>query len=99
MNREQLAHVLRAAAIVSDGDILVVGSQSILGTADAHHLPVDVTLSIEADLAFLMIPTSRSQMPLTAPLVKGRSSMLSTATTPKACRSRRLSYRPVGETD
>ena len=60
MNREQLAHVLRAAAtIVSDGDILVVGSQSILGTADAHHLPVDVTLSIEADLAFLDDPNEQ----------------------------------------
>ena len=53
MNREQLAHVLRAAAtIVSDGEILVIGSQSILGTADAPHLPLETTLSIEADLAF-----------------------------------------------
>ncbi len=32
MNREQLAHVLRAAAsIAGDGDIVVLGSQSILG--------------------------------------------------------------------
>lgn len=35
MNREQLAHVLRAAAqIVDDPDILVIGSQAILGTFD-----------------------------------------------------------------
>lgn len=33
MNREQLAHVLRAAArIVNDPDILVIGSQAILGS-------------------------------------------------------------------
>jgi hypothetical protein len=53
VNREQLAHVLRAAAtIAGDGDILVLGSQSILGTADASDLPEETTLSIEADLAF-----------------------------------------------
>ena len=57
MNRDQLAHVLRAAAtIASDGDILVVGSQAILGTADASHLPLEVTLSIEADVAFFDDP-------------------------------------------
>lgn len=54
MNREQLAHVLRAAAtVVRDGEILVVGSQAILGTTDAEHLPAEVTMSVEADLAFL----------------------------------------------
>ena len=53
MNREQLAHVLRSAAsIARDGNILVLGSQAILGTRDSSHLPVEVTLSVEADLAF-----------------------------------------------
>lgn len=53
MNREQLAHVLRAAArIVDDPQIIVIGSQSILGTFDADDLPDRATLSIEADLAF-----------------------------------------------
>ena len=57
MNREQLAHVLRAAArIADDGDILVLGSQSILGTADAADLPEAATMSVEADLAFLSDP-------------------------------------------
>ena len=33
MTREQLAHVLRAAAeIADDSEILVIGSQAILGT-------------------------------------------------------------------
>lgn len=53
MNREQLAHVLRAAAtIVDDRDIVVIGSQSILGTYADHQLPDRATLSMEADLAF-----------------------------------------------
>ena len=53
MNREQLAHVVRAAAtIAGDGHIVIIGSQSILGTADTDRLPLDATLSIEADVAF-----------------------------------------------
>jgi hypothetical protein len=57
VNREQLAHVLRAASsIASDDGILVTGSQSILGTFDARLLPVQATMSIEADLVFLNDP-------------------------------------------
>lgn len=53
MNREQLAHVLRAAAqIVDDPDILVIGSQAILGTFDDERLPDEATMSIEVDVAF-----------------------------------------------
>ncbi len=53
MNREQLAHVLRAASsIVTDRRILVIGSQSILATYDEEELPVEATASIEVDLAF-----------------------------------------------
>jgi len=40
MNREQLAHVLRAACRVSDDrNVLVIGSQSILGTFDEADPP------------------------------------------------------------
>lgn len=53
MNREQLAHVLRAAAtVVDDGGIVVVGSQAILGTYDSDDLPEEATMSVEADVAF-----------------------------------------------
>ena len=53
MNREQLAHILRAASTVtSDGEIIVLGSQSILGTFDEDVLPQEATLSMEADIAF-----------------------------------------------
>lgn len=53
MNREQLAHVVRAAAtITGDGDIVIIGSQAILGTADVDRLPEEATMSMEADVAF-----------------------------------------------
>lgn len=53
MNREQLAHIVRAASTVtSDGEIIVLGSQSILGTFDEDVLPEEATMSMEADIAF-----------------------------------------------
>ncbi|WP_182347808.1 DUF6036 family nucleotidyltransferase [Tomitella gaofuii] len=54
MTRDELAHLLRAACtITGDRDVLVVGSQSILGTFDEADLPPTATASIEADIAFL----------------------------------------------
>jgi hypothetical protein len=58
VNRQQLAKVLRSAcAIAEDADVLVLGSQSILGSFDEDDLPVEATASIEADIAFLDDPT------------------------------------------
>lgn len=52
MRREHLAHLLRAASRVVDRrDLLVVGSQSVLGTWDEAALPEAAILSLEADLA------------------------------------------------
>jgi hypothetical protein len=57
VRREQLEHVLRAAStIVGERDILVIGSQAILGTVPDEHLPIEATTSIEADLAFFDDP-------------------------------------------
>lgn len=57
MNREQLAHLVRAACrIVDDPEVVILGSQAVLGTSDADSLPEEVTLSMEADLAFLDDP-------------------------------------------
>lgn len=57
MNREQLSHVLRAAArITGDKDILVIGSQAILASHDEEELPDPATMSLEADLAFFDDP-------------------------------------------
>ncbi|HEX8110712.1 MAG TPA: DUF6036 family nucleotidyltransferase [Kofleriaceae bacterium] len=57
VNREQLAHVLRAAsAIVDDHDILIIGSQSLLGSFDENVLPLEATASMEVDLAYFDDP-------------------------------------------
>jgi len=57
VNREQLEHVLRsAAAIADDPDILVIGSQSVLGSIPEHLLPAEAAMSMEVDLVFLNDP-------------------------------------------
>lgn len=53
MKRLELAHILRAACeIAGDEHILVIGSQSILGTYSEEELPDRATASMEADIAF-----------------------------------------------
>jgi hypothetical protein len=57
VRREQLEHVLRAAStIVGERDIVVLGSQSILGSIADEQLPDEATTSIEADVAFFDDP-------------------------------------------
>ena len=52
MKREELSHVLRAAAnILGQKDFLVIGTASILATYDETDLPERATRSREADLA------------------------------------------------
>lgn len=53
MRREDLEHVLRAAAeITGERDIIVLGSQAILGSIEDERLPPEATRSIEVDVAF-----------------------------------------------
>lgn len=57
MRRQDLAHILRAACqITHDGDVLVLGSQAILGAFDEDDLPRAASMSAEADIAFLNDP-------------------------------------------
>ena len=57
MNREELAHILRAASkIADDSDVLVIGSQSILGSYSEGDLPEEAWMSREADIAFFDDP-------------------------------------------
>lgn len=57
MDRQQLAHLLRAACrVAEDPGILVLGSQSILGSFHEDDLPPRATGSLEADIAFLDDP-------------------------------------------
>jgi hypothetical protein len=60
VKREHLEHVLRAASqIAEDPDVLVIGSQSILGAIDEERLPPEATASIEVDVAFFDDPDDR----------------------------------------
>jgi len=55
VRRADLAHILRAAAgVTDDGRILVIGSQAILAAYPETELPPEATVSIEADIAFLV---------------------------------------------
>jgi hypothetical protein len=72
VKREHLAHVLRAAArVVDDGDILVIGSQSILASIDERYLPDEATRSVEADVAFFDDPHERKSDAVDAALGEG----------------------------
>lgn len=60
MNRQELAHILRSSCIITgDTDVLVIGSQAILGAYDESELPDVITLSREVDIAFLDDPDRR----------------------------------------
>ena len=52
MKRDQLEHVLRAAAdVTKELEFLVIGSAAILATHDDEALPAAATRSDEADIA------------------------------------------------
>ena len=51
MRRDELSHIIRAAArILDDASVVVIGSQSILASYPEVTLPDELTVSIEADL-------------------------------------------------
>lgn len=60
MRRAELAHILRAAAQITDDDeMLVIGSQAILASHEEGDLPIEAWRSIEADVAFFDDPSDR----------------------------------------
>jgi hypothetical protein len=51
MNRTQLEHAIRAACqIIDRTEVIVVGSQAILGTYAESQLPAEATMSRECDI-------------------------------------------------
>jgi hypothetical protein len=51
MRRDQLEHAIRAACqIIERDEVIVVGSQAILGTFDENQLPAKATMSLEVDI-------------------------------------------------
>lgn len=57
MRREQLEHLIRAAAgVLGEREVIVIGSQSVLASIGEADLPRAATLSIEADIVPLDDP-------------------------------------------
>ena len=51
MRRDQLEHTIRTACqIIGHNEVIVVGSQSILGSVSEDRLPAEATMSIEVDI-------------------------------------------------
>ena len=72
MKRSELAYVLRAASrIAGETDIVVFGSQSILGSFDEDDLPDAAVGSVEADVTFWSTHATRRPTWSTGPIGEG----------------------------
>lgn len=70
MRRDQLEHAIRTACqIIGHSEVIVVGSQSILGTFREDQLPADATMSIEVDI--LPIADDNEETARLADLIEG----------------------------
>lgn len=70
MRRDQLEHAIRAACeVLQQPEVIVVGSQAILGTYDEAQLPAAATRSIEVDI--LPIADDNSETARLADLIEG----------------------------
>ncbi len=70
MRREQLEHAIRTACqIIDHYEVIVVGSQAILGSFDESELPAAATMSIEVDI--LPIADSNAEAARLADLIEG----------------------------
>ena len=70
MRRDQLEHAIRTACqIIGMSEVIVVGSQSILGTFREDQLPADATMSIEVDV--LPIADDNDETARLADLIEG----------------------------
>src|SRR5665811_1313552 len=70
MRRDQLEHAIRAACqIIDQTEVIVVGSQAILGSFMEEELPEEATMSNEIDL--LPIADSDDEVARLADLIEG----------------------------
>ena len=70
MRRDQLEHAIRTACqIIERSEVIVVGSQSILGTFVEDQLPDAATMSIEVDI--LPIAGDNDETSRLADLIEG----------------------------
>jgi hypothetical protein len=70
MRRRQLEHAIRTACqITQHPEVVIVGSQAILGTYDESQLPAAATMSIEVDI--LPIADTNAETARLADLIEG----------------------------
>lgn len=70
MRRDQLEHAIRTACqIIGQSEVIVVGSQAILGTFDENQLPPAATMSVEIDV--LPIAEGNEETARLADLIEG----------------------------
>jgi hypothetical protein len=70
MRRDQLEHAIRTACqIIGRSEVIVVGSQAILGSFREEQLPADATMSIEVDI--LPIADDNPETARLADLIEG----------------------------
>jgi len=70
MRRDQLEHAIRTACqIIDKPEVIVVGSQSILGTYREDQLTADATMSVEVDI--LPIADDNAESARLADLIEG----------------------------
>ena len=70
MRRDQLEHAIRAACqIIGTSEVIIVGSQSILGTFDEEVLPAAATMSLEIDV--LPVAASAEEVSRLADQIEG----------------------------
>lgn len=77
MRRHQLEHAIRTACqVIGQPEVIVVGSQSILGTFREAELPADATMSMEIDI--LPIADDNDETARLADLIEGVAGEFST---------------------
>lgn len=70
MRRDELEHAIRAACqIIGHTEVIVVGSQSVLGTYSQDQLPREATMSAEVDI--LPIADDDAEVARLADLIEG----------------------------
>ncbi len=70
MRRAQLEHAIRTACqIIGRPEVIIVGSQAILGSFDENQLPAEATMSVEVDI--LPIADDNTQTAQLADLIEG----------------------------
>lgn len=70
MRRDQLEHAIRTACqIIGQREVIVVGSQSILGTFREDQLPNAATMSVEVDI--LPVADNNDETARLADLIEG----------------------------